>query len=490
MKHFKRYHICFALCLLVALLLPCTILAQEVQFPEPDTYIPSVTKLQDYKRYFDDPRPFLNKWNYRSICPAVIVEMLTYDIDKMKTAWADIVGFKAPNVVGKIHPEIKPGKYTYKDVQNNPAFKELMFPTLYNRIKPGGPPLGGNIPEFEIIPTQQYYYSLPVCEATRKNEGKTKLNEKGYVVWQTWVAGYPFPRPSGPQKAYQILYNWIYRCDKFEKNGVLLGESRGFDKQLRQDGQNIGRYIAAGLAGRTILPPYGYYDENAKARGESWAMFGQTFYPREAAGTSIMNIYYQDPEKSDTSFIYLPGMRRVRKLSTTDTQDPLPFPGATDTIPDDQNVFTQKFSPKVYPYRVELIGEQEYLVPSLTTDGSDYLTSKGLEFRGIKMERRPMYVLQLTQLSPDYVYSKRILYIDKETFLIPQAAYFDRKGRLYRTVETRQNFIPQAGQFSWNGYSAWWDHIDSHSSIGLWFEIPARLTRQDLMNKLTSGSVK
>ena len=62
------------------------------------------------------------------------------------------MGFRAPDLVGKIAPEIKPGKYTYKDVQNNPGFKQLMWPDLYKRIKPGGPPMPGASPNSRSSP--------------------------------------------------------------------------------------------------------------------------------------------------------------------------------------------------------------------------------------------------------------------------------------------------------------------------------------------------
>jgi hypothetical protein len=82
-----------------------------------------------------------------------------------------------------------------------------MWPDLYKRIKPGGPPHAGNIPEFEIIPTRQFYWGLPIAEATKQNEGKTKLDKDGYLIPETWIAGYPFPKPSGPFKAQQIMFN-------------------------------------------------------------------------------------------------------------------------------------------------------------------------------------------------------------------------------------------------------------------------------------------
>ena len=39
--------------------------------------------------------------------------------------------------------------------------------------------------------------------------GKTKQDENGYIIPATFEGGYPFPRPSGPHKAMQIIYNHV-----------------------------------------------------------------------------------------------------------------------------------------------------------------------------------------------------------------------------------------------------------------------------------------
>ncbi len=185
--------------LFVVGMLPLSASAQ--QLPDLKTYMLTWSQMESRKKMWDDPRPFIKEWPMSRLLPKEIYSKLVFDEGKMKAAWSELVGFRAPDVVGKIAPDIKPGKYTYKDVQQNPGFKQLMFPDQYGRIKPGSAPHIGNIPEFEIIPTRQYYWSLPISEATKKNLGKTKLDDKGYLVWQTWDAGYAFPRPSGPQKA-------------------------------------------------------------------------------------------------------------------------------------------------------------------------------------------------------------------------------------------------------------------------------------------------
>ena len=70
--------------------------------------------------------------------------MLCFDIEKMKDLWAELIGFKASEVVGKIAPEIKPGKYSYADKGKHPGLKELMIPLQYERFKPGEPPHVGS----------------------------------------------------------------------------------------------------------------------------------------------------------------------------------------------------------------------------------------------------------------------------------------------------------------------------------------------------------
>ena len=139
---------------LVALLLPLAGEAGEV--PGSETYVPTVAQIEKHKAFYDDPRPLLNTFGPKQVLPPELYAKLTYDIEEMKERWAEVVGFRAPDVVGAIAPEIKPGNYTYTDLEQSPGFKNLMWPNLYDRIKPGEPPFAGSIPEFEIIPTRHF----------------------------------------------------------------------------------------------------------------------------------------------------------------------------------------------------------------------------------------------------------------------------------------------------------------------------------------------
>jgi hypothetical protein len=439
---------------------------------------PGILEVEKHKQFYDDPRPYLKDFGPKQVLPKDFYSSLVFDVEQMKKGWAEVVGFKAPDEVGKIAPEIKPGKYTYKDLEKYPGFKRLMYPDLYKRIKPGGPPMAGSIPEFEIIPTRQYYWSQPIIDMTKENLNKVKLDGKGYLVVDSWTGGYPFPRPSGRFKAQQVMYNIEKRYLGFGKDMYMIARVNGFTKDLKADFKSIVETKTLNLAGRAILPPKGFLDERAKNRGESWTYALDFQAPRDVAGTVLTGLFYLDPNKADNLLIYLPHLRRVRKMTSSDTQDPVM---GQDMIYDDAEGFFQKASATKYPYKYEVVEEREYLVPAPTIDGAEYFSSKGMECRNVRMERRPMYVVKLTQLDKSYVYGSRLFYIDKETFLFYHVENFDQKGRLYRTFDNNYGFFPEMGAFGWGGgLLLMRDHVDIHSSIQQPYQLPVVHKRGDV----------
>ncbi len=475
MKNSKIYFLYFFICCVMSCLLPLVLLAADI--PHPNTYMPTQNEIEKHKKLLDDPRPFLKEFGPKQLLPKELYAKLTYDVAKMKDLWAEAVGFKAPDVVGKIAPEIKPGKYTYNDLEKYPGFKQLMWPDLYKRIRPGGPPHIGNIPEFEIIPTRQFYWALPIAEATKQNEGKTKLDKDGYIITESWKSGYPFPKPSGEFKAQQIMFNVEKRTLGWENNMFLMYHYLAFTKNLKVDFDHIAEVRRMRLAGRTLIEPYGWFDKRAEQREELNQFTVSFLTPRDISGTVLHQLCLLDPKKADQVMIYVPSLRRVRKLTSTDSQDPVM---GQDQIYDDMEGWMQKLSPARYPYKYEVLEEREYLVPAATEDGSEYVSSKGYEFRNVKMERRPVYVIKMTQKDPNYVYGQRIFYVDKETFNYLYIENYNQKGRLYRTYNNSYAWHPDMGMFSWFGsFMFIRDHIDLHCGFYQPFQLPAFFLNRD-----------
>ncbi len=448
----------------------------EEKLPAPETYMIHPTKIHEIKEKTDDPRDLFATHPLNEVIPPEIWDRIHFDKETMKKETAEVIGFTSPERVGKIAPEIKPGDYTYQDLEKYPGLKELFPPELLPHIKAPSPPFVCNIPEFKIIPTRQIYSSVPLIEATKRNLGKAKLDKDGYILPRSWESGIPFPQPSGKFKARQVFYNFEKRADTFNKNYFIVMESNGFDRNLKRDKFTQSLVMNMRFMGRIYFPPLGWFDERAERNGEFSAFAYVNFEPRAMRGMGVLNYHYDDPNKLDALMIYVPSMRRMRKMSATDTQDP-----QGDLAYDDSDMISQKITPKKYPYKFEIIAEREYLIPLAYASVPQWVDSKNhYALRGTQFQRRPIYVLQMTQLDPNYLYSKRTFYIDQENFSCLFGIYYDQKGQKYRAqFYAGPCFHPECGmQMSYGQVIAQFDYIDLHSTFSVMVSKPAAHSRK------------
>ncbi|MBT8340779.1 MAG: DUF1329 domain-containing protein [Desulfatitalea sp.] len=462
----------FVFCLMVSFTAaPVTMGAEQ--------YMPDFEKLQEAKRFFEnDPRPVVKTYGPKQIMPAEDYAHYCHDMATMKAKWAEATGFKSSDLVGKIAPEIQPGKYTYQDKQKYPGLKELMIPLMYEKFfKPGEPPFGGCFAEFEVVPTQQIYYPLPYTEATLRNMGKTKQDAQGFFLPDTFISGIPFPKPSGSErmKAMQIIYNFMYRNPSGCDQNVGMSYNTCWSGKFRQTYMGIGRGPYLRLWGRVYEEPLGVYDERAKIQHELDHMDLTALAPRDAYGncTYIVTKVGTDPVEI---YLYSAMLRRIRKMTGTDTQDT----GAGSNVTyDDGGGFHQQLSPTLYPYEFKILAEREYLVPAYSTDGIECIEPSKLEIQNVRLERRPHYVLELIQKDATYIYGKRILYVDKETFTITWFENYDQKGRLFRGGLFYPIFIPEMGLPSWL-FGINWNFQTPQTSITMtWPLVPVRWVTRD-----------
>jgi hypothetical protein len=395
-----------------------------------------------------------------------VVKSLSFDVEKGKQRWAEMVGLKSPELVGKIAPEIKPGRYALEDKGKYP-FDKLMPRIFYERFnEPGaqGKNFAANFTEFEVVPTRQYWMHLAVAEESIKNEGKAKLDEQGYMLYDTYEGGVPFPKPSGAQKGWQVLYNYIETYTYFQGEDYLSQTAAfGVDSRFKIDRYSKGDYYLMRLFHRLLREPKGeWYDERARKQGEKQVVYYEAFEPRDLYGNAYTLSKRVDPDEMDNFLLYTPLTRRIRKMSSSDRQDQAI---GLDYAYDDVNHLDQKLTPRAYPYKARVLEEREFLVPMYSLTGDEYFDSESkFLWRNLEFERRPMYVLEMEQLDSTYIYSKRIYYVDKETFIIMGGEFYDQKGRLWRAYNVLYGVSPEIGIFWWMAAS-YFDHLDVHSGL-------------------------
>jgi hypothetical protein len=416
------------------------------------------------KNLLDDPRSAVEC--NEAITGEEVMKSLSFDVEEGKRRWAEMVGLKSPDLVGKLAPEIKPGRYTLEDKGKYP-FDKLMPGMFYKRFnEPGGQGknFAANFTEFEVVPTRQYWMHLAVAEESIQNEGKAKLGEDGYMLYDTYEGGIPFPKPSGAQKGWQVLYNYIDAYTYFQGEDYLSQTAAfGVDGRFNIDRQSKGDYYVMRLFHRLLREPIGeWYDERARKQGEKQIVYYEAFEPRDLYGNAYILSKRVDPNEMDNLLLYTPLTRRIRKMSSSDRQDQAI---GLDYAYDDVNHLDQKLTPEAYPYEVRVLEEREFLVPMFSLTGDEYFDSEAkFLWRNLKFERRPMYVLEMNQLDPTYIYSKRIYYVDKETFVFLGGEFYDQKGRLWRNYNVLYGVSPQVGIFWWMAAS-YFDHIDVHSGL-------------------------
>jgi hypothetical protein len=442
-----------------------------------EKYRPDVQRWNQEKAFFDDPRPVFRNYPLKEIIPKqVYARWVEQDPGTFEEQWRSVVGFAPTGRVGTLAPEITPGLYHSSDKEAHAGLEDLMHPVHFQRFKSGGRFAACSFAEIEVIPTRPVFYSREVAEWTLRNMGKARQDAQGYLVEDSYINGFPFPRPSGPHKAQQILYNYQERYAMGTHGIFALTRAASWDRGGRRIYEHSAEFWGLRLSGR-VEPPVGWYDETARVRSEHRVTNFRYLSPRDQYGNVVSTLSFRNPGLSNQMMVWLGQIRRLRKLSGTDTQDA--SPGLSVTY-DDFEGFSQKMSPDIHPYTYRVLAEREYLFPCYDRDGSSYLSKKRLALKNVKFERRPVYVIELVQQDPNYVYSKRILYFDQETFLLLMIENYDRQGRLWRTFEQAYAFYPEIGLINTH-WVVLQDHRSGQTSYLDYFSVPAHwVGREDV----------
>jgi hypothetical protein len=278
-------------------------------------------------------------------------------------------------------------------------------------------------------------------EATEKYSGQVKLGEGG-VTLQNYVAGQPFPHidPNDPNAAMKIMWNFYYSFGIIDDLTAKLFEADTGTIAKGQPMQVERHYIIDSLRrlnynGRIYVQPApelpnpeGYrYKESLHPILEPFDLkgLGGTFYR------------YLDPSKQDDSWLYLPQLRRVRRLSTAQRSDAL---FGQDTDVDSYYGYNGHIAWMNY----KLLGERTLLgclharnVPVKWQTPEDWLFSD-------VFEPRPVWVIEAVSKFSQYAYGKRVIFIDKQAWLVPSSDIYDRAGELWKVWVNLFSFKKQA----------------------------------------------
>jgi outer membrane lipoprotein-sorting protein len=123
--------------------------------------------------------------------------------------------------------------------------------------------------------------------------------------------------------------------------------------------------------------------------------------PRDIKGTAVLT--YSHKSGSDDQWLYLPALKRVKRISSSDKSGP--FMGS-------EFAFEDLSSQEVEKYNYKYLGEE-------TVDGED------------------CFVVERLPLDEKSGYTRQVVWVDKAEYRPRKIDYFDRRGELLKTMTMR-----------------------------------------------------
>ncbi|MDY6863440.1 MAG: DUF1329 domain-containing protein [Thermodesulfobacteriota bacterium] len=351
--------------------------------------------------------------------------------------------------IEKVKPGVEIKKENYKEFQAD--FKNLLpestFKHYSNAVENGWLTI-------KVVKKKTYRGPEGWIKQTEENRGKFKVAEDNRLLGPKWKGGIPFPEPKNGQEIGWNAYR-RYQCGRDFKN---YSEFNLYAKTGKKERSFKNWFFKLFYLGRTENPPIPEVPGN---NGElTWKESMLIMDPYDVKGFAMIRTHFEDINKIDDVYSYLPALRRLRRLTGSDTTDPVL---GSDSCYDDFEYWHQKLDSTM---SFKFIGERNFLTLCHVDVKPENMMAKNC-ING-DWEIRPMYILEIKHNDPNYAYSKRIFCIDKEDGLgtIQYAENFDRKGRLWRgnCLSHILYVDPKTNMRNWFG-GIFKDVITGHSSV-------------------------
>jgi uncharacterized protein YxjI len=312
--------------------------------------------------------------------------------------------------------ELKPGDTIGPN--NWQRVQGMVGENLLNRIKNGY--------SFQIKEPKSYRPLREYVEATEKYAGSVKLGADGELL--NYVAGQPFPKidTKDPQVAQKLAWNFFWRWlgDDYKTGGSVEG-AKIIRTVIEKDGaERRADLVSYFLFPRTrytlnpkpVIPGYEHIDY-IQLRVDS--------YPRDSAGTTTLEIRYDDPKRADDLYIYIPSIRRIRRATTTQRCQTL---APSEFNLDDIN----SFNGKITDFNYKFLGEKK-IVANLSQEHLPFHRNAG-DYLPLdeKWQVVDTYVLEIVPKDPNYCYPRKVLHLNKETFDTHWTLMWDKKGEYWK----------------------------------------------------------
>ena len=271
---------------------------------------------------------------------------------------------------------------------------------------------------FYISPYKQIIETKGMIEATKKYSPLVKTDAEGLITNSADLAGFPFPDPkTGLELAnnYEFqtrgdTYSYRWKCPSSDPRART-------DRLADQQFEELFFFHRVDVDPRPALP------KNSK--GYLKGQFLEFNKPPEMQNSRLIVMKFMDETKEYESHLYYAEFRRIRRISQAERTNAI---DGTDMIYDDGNQWDGYISRNTYNYkgRKEMLLTRHVDMRKLTRSPGQIMPNN------MNYERCNTHVVEVVSKTPRYLYSKRIWYMDPETYYIGWQEVWDQVGQYWK----------------------------------------------------------
>ncbi|MCX8073490.1 MAG: DUF1329 domain-containing protein [Candidatus Binatia bacterium] len=296
--------------------------------------------------------------------------------------------------------------------------------------------------KLKIVEPRRVEWPRRYREATEKYSAQVRLSPDRNRL-ENYVAGMPFPNidVNDPDAAIKIMWNYQYKPlitdDVLMRDFQVPSGPLTYTAPMVPDREfTIGDMRRLYYNGRLFVDPKPEMPNPDGIRYKE--LLAPVVAPYDMKGVGGLYFRYIDASKQDDSWLYVPAVRRVRRMSTAQRSDALFGQDA------DQDSFWG-YSGHIAWSEWKLLGvkemlgvlHREHFRPQRCEGGADFAFCDN-------WEKRKVYVIEGVTKLPQYAYGKRVLYIDAEAWVVLASDIYDKRGELWKVWIEYFSFRRQA----------------------------------------------
>nr|NQU93119.1 DUF1329 domain-containing protein [Bacteroidota bacterium] len=303
-----------------------------------------------------------------------------------------------------------------KNVNQVSEYLPESYVDIYKNPEKWGAPPGENITAI-ILPYNQIIETKGMIEATKKYAPLVKTHPDGSIANYGDIAGIPYPHPkTGLEIAWNVDFNNHGDTEHFMRDGPNINPKQRTERTSKQEQWYLTFMHRTEIDPKPVL---------STKKGILRGTFVHMYEPPEFINTRYYNLRFVDSAKDDVTYFWYAQFRRIRRLSTTHRTDSI---DGTDLCYDDEFFWDGHIQRNTYEYK----GKKDLLC-CRHQDTSKFNRPNGqIMSNDLMLERLNTLVVDVISKDPNYLYSKRVWYVDPETYIILWTEIYDQKGRFWK----------------------------------------------------------